>query len=139
MAQRREYWRLSLAFDVALPCPHDSTAFRLSAYFSRILPIFVRLLADLAAALRGGGIGKELQGAAEVANKAGGVAALGPDAALKRVADGQAPYGRVQQLLAAANQAGVARVGFVAESTGPGRRPGWPGPGAGLSRDGCGT
>lgn len=51
------------------------------------------------------------------------VAALRPDAELQLLADRQAPYGRVLQLLAAANQAGVARVGFVAESTGPGRRP----------------
>jgi biopolymer transport protein TolR len=51
------------------------------------------------------------------------VAAQRPDAELQLHADRQAPYGRVVQLLALANQAGVARVGFVAESTGAGRLP----------------
>jgi len=51
------------------------------------------------------------------------VAAQRPDAELQLHADRQAPYGRVVQLLALANQAGVARVGFVAQSDGSGRRP----------------
>ena len=51
------------------------------------------------------------------------VAAVRPDAELQLQADRQVPYGRVLQLLAAAKQAGVVRIGFVAESTGAGRGP----------------
>ncbi|MEY2780411.1 MAG: hypothetical protein RL307_115, partial [Pseudomonadota bacterium] len=43
------------------------------------------------------------------------LAALGPEVQLQLRADQAVPYGRVVQVLGLANQAGIARIGFMAD------------------------
>jgi biopolymer transport protein TolR len=44
------------------------------------------------------------------------LAALGPEVQLQLRADQAVPYGRVVQVLGLANQAGIARIGFIADA-----------------------
>lgn len=52
----------------------------------------------------------------QLAQRLKDVAVARPDAELQVRADRDAPYGRVVELLALANRAGIGRIGFVAES-----------------------
>jgi biopolymer transport protein TolR len=50
-----------------------------------------------------------------LARRLGELAAQGPEVQLQLRADQAVPYGRVVQVLGLANQAGIARIGFIAE------------------------
>ncbi len=51
----------------------------------------------------------------QLAQRLSQLAASGPELALQLRADRAVPYGRVVQVLGLANQAGIARIGFIAE------------------------
>jgi biopolymer transport protein TolR len=51
----------------------------------------------------------------QLARRLSELAASGPELALQLRADRAVPYGRVVQVLGLANQAGIARIGFIAE------------------------
>lgn len=56
----------------------------------------------------------------ELAAQLSGIASADPDTELQLRADAAVPYGRVVQIMGVAQQAGLSRIGFVAEPEEPG-------------------
>ena len=56
----------------------------------------------------------------ELAAQLAGIASADPDTELQLRADASVPYGRVVEIMGVAQQAGLGRIGFVAEPDKPG-------------------